>query len=158
MGDPELVLLDEPMNGLDPAEMVNLRTLLQNRREGQTLVISSHLLTEIEAVCDHIAFVEQGRTVRQDRLEDIREETTRIQYRIDGGTVPMDALRSALPEVRFAHAFDQSTITATYADNDHSAAKVNRTVLHILLEAGVDVLDIQRGTDLESAYLHARKS
>jgi len=64
LGNPELVLLDEPMNGLDPEETVRLRHLLLDCAGERTVVVSSHDLSGLERICTHVAFVEAGRVVR----------------------------------------------------------------------------------------------
>ncbi|MBR0067641.1 MAG: nicotinamide-nucleotide amidohydrolase family protein [Kiritimatiellae bacterium] len=68
LGNPELVLLDEPLNGLDPLEADRLRRFLRARAGKQTIVISSHNLHDVEQLCTHVAFVENGRVVRMDTL------------------------------------------------------------------------------------------
>jgi ABC-2 type transport system ATP-binding protein len=60
--DPELLILDEPTNGLDPAGIVEIRELLRGiAREGRTVIVSSHLLSELEAICDHLVIIRFGR-------------------------------------------------------------------------------------------------
>ena len=71
LGEPELVLLDEPMNGLDPEESVRLRNLMLARREGCTVVVSSHDLAALEKICTHITFVRDGKVVRTAALADL---------------------------------------------------------------------------------------
>ena len=72
LGDPELLLLDEPMNGLDPAGMEEFRELMAEFvAEGRTVVLSSHLLDEVEKTCDEIAIVDQGRIVAQGSLDEL---------------------------------------------------------------------------------------
>jgi ABC-2 type transport system ATP-binding protein len=66
LGDPELLVLDEPMNGLDPAGMHEMRAMIESLgAEGRTVVLSSHLLDEVERTCDAVAIVDHGRVVRQ---------------------------------------------------------------------------------------------
>jgi ABC-2 type transport system ATP-binding protein len=61
LSDPELLILDEPTNGLDPAGIVEIRGLLQRiAREGRTVVVSSHLLSELQAICDHLVIIRFG--------------------------------------------------------------------------------------------------
>ena len=66
LGDPQLLILDEPMNGLDPAGMHEMREIVRDLvGEGRTVMLSSHLLDEVERTCDQIAIVDRGRVIRQ---------------------------------------------------------------------------------------------
>ena len=66
IGDPQLLILDEPMNGLDPAGMQDMREMIVSLvAEGRTVVLSSHLLDEVERTCDAVAIVDRGKVVRQ---------------------------------------------------------------------------------------------
>jgi ABC-2 type transport system ATP-binding protein len=72
LGDPELLILDEPMNGLDPAGMRDMRDMiLALVGEGRTVVLSSHLLDEVERTCDAVAIVDQGRVIRQGPISEL---------------------------------------------------------------------------------------
>jgi ABC-2 type transport system ATP-binding protein len=73
LADPELLILDEPMNGLDPAGILEFRGFVRSFvEEGRTIVLSSHLLDEIEKTCDHVAIVDQGRVVVQGSIAELR--------------------------------------------------------------------------------------
>lgn len=64
LSDPELLILDEPTNGLDPAGIVEIRELLRDLgRSGRTVIVSSHQLAEIEAVCDHLVVIRFGKLI-----------------------------------------------------------------------------------------------
>src|SRR6202042_721112 len=66
IGDPQLLILDEPMNGLDPAGMQDMREMILSLvAEGRTVVLSSHLLDEVERTCDAVAIVDKGNVIRQ---------------------------------------------------------------------------------------------
>jgi len=66
LGDPQLLILDEPMNGLDPGGMLDMRDMLMSLvAEGRTVVLSSHLLDEVERTCDAVAIVDHGKVIRQ---------------------------------------------------------------------------------------------
>ena len=66
LGDPQLLILDEPMNGLDPAGMHEMRDMIRSLvAEGRTVVLSSHLLDEVERTCDAVAIVDRGKVIRQ---------------------------------------------------------------------------------------------
>jgi ABC-2 type transport system ATP-binding protein len=72
IGDPKLLILDEPMNGLDPAGMHEMRAMIISLvDEGRTVVLSSHLLDEVERTCDAVAIVDRGRVVRQGPIDEL---------------------------------------------------------------------------------------
>ena len=75
--DPELLILDEPTNGLDPAGIVEVRTLLQRLgSEGRTLLVSSHLLSEIEAACDRVVVIRFGKLMFAGELSELMKRAT----------------------------------------------------------------------------------
>jgi ABC-2 type transport system ATP-binding protein len=72
LGDPELLILDEPTNGLDPAGILEFRGMVRTLvEEGRTVVLSSHLLDEVEKICDTVAIVDHGRVVAQGTIDEI---------------------------------------------------------------------------------------
>ena len=72
LADPELLILDEPMNGLDPAGMHQMREMIASLAgEGRTVVLSSHLLDEVERTCDAVAIVDHGRVIRQGPIDEL---------------------------------------------------------------------------------------
>ena len=72
LGDPELLILDEPMNGLDPAGMHEMRAMITSLvGEGRTVMLSSHLLDEVERTCDAVAIVDHGRVIRQGPIDEL---------------------------------------------------------------------------------------
>jgi len=79
LGKPELILLDEPMNGLDPEETVRMRNLILDSAGKRTVVVSSHNLSGLERLCTHIAFVESGRVVRFATLEELTAGGTTLE-------------------------------------------------------------------------------
>lgn len=74
---PQLVLLDEPTNGLDPHGINHIREVIQelNRKDGVTFVISSHLLHEIEITCNRVGIIKQGKLLLQDTIQNILAKT-----------------------------------------------------------------------------------
>jgi ABC-2 type transport system ATP-binding protein len=72
LGDPQLLILDEPMNGLDPAGMAEIRDMILSLvAEGRTVVLSSHLLDEVERTCDAVAIVDRGSIIRQGPISEL---------------------------------------------------------------------------------------
>lgn len=74
--DPELLILDEPTNGLDPAGMVEMRTLIRDLGRGRrTVLLSSHLMTEVEQVCDRVGVIRRGELVAEGTVDELRART-----------------------------------------------------------------------------------
>ncbi|TWD84794.1 ABC-2 type transport system ATP-binding protein [Kribbella amoyensis] len=94
--DPELVILDEPTNGLDPAGMRDMRQLIRELgTEGRTVVLSSHLLGEVQQICDRVGIISAGRMVAEHDVDDLRNDRELvIQAR------PLDRAHSVLRGAR----------------------------------------------------------
>ena len=73
LSDPELLILDEPMNGLDPGGMLDVRRMIRElvEEEGRTVFVSSHLLDEVEKTCDVAAIIDGGRVIAQGPIEEL---------------------------------------------------------------------------------------
>ena len=149
LGDPELVLLDEPTNGLDPELVVRMRELFVGQRGRRTLVVSSHVLAELEAACDHVVFLERGRCVKQGPIAEVTGRGARVRIALEK-KVEVDL--AALPGLELRWDGDTAIISA----DGHDAASLNAAVLPLLLAAGARILEVRSGESLEAAYLTSR--
>ena len=73
VGDPEVLILDEPMVGLDPKQIIEMRDLIRNLAKEHTIILSSHILSEISAVCDHIMIISQGKLAASGSPQELQE-------------------------------------------------------------------------------------
>jgi len=82
--DPELVLLDEPTNGLDPAGVHEIRQLIQRLAAlGKTVFVSSHILYEIQQICNRVAILQKGRLLRQGNVQDLLRQGEQLIVRLN---------------------------------------------------------------------------
>ncbi len=154
IGMPEIVLLDEPLSGLDPREVAHIREFLITQRGRRTIVISSHNLYEIEVLCDHVAFIERGRTVRSGPLHELTGLRNQFQVRLSAGAEPpVTALQSALPNAAIVWSSDEHLLTIRYDGRNAAPDAVSTVVLRTLLEAGMPILALSPGERLEAVYL-----
>ncbi len=134
LADPELLILDEPMNGLDPAGILEFRKLIRALvDEGRTVMLSSHILDEVEKTCDSVAIVDRGEIVAIGPLAELQGEgQPRVLIGVDGESDALKILR-ALPGVSDVTS-DNGVIEASLTDID-VIPELNRR----LVEAGVPV-------------------
>lgn len=87
IGNPPVIILDEPTVGLDPKQIIEMRNLIRGLGKKHTVILSSHVLSEIQAVCDRIVVINHGKLVADENTTDITTNLTgakRIQLHIDG--------------------------------------------------------------------------
>ena len=73
---PEVLILDEPTTGLDPNQIVEIRDVIKNYGKNRTVLFSSHILQEVEAICDRVIIIHQGKIIADNNLRDLRQEQT----------------------------------------------------------------------------------
>jgi ABC-2 type transport system ATP-binding protein len=153
LADPELLLLDEPTNGLDPAGILEFRGMVRTLvEEGRTVVLSSHLLGEVEKICDRVAIVDHGRVVAQGAIEDI---ATVRQKRILIATTDDARAGEAVRDhssVETVAATDEGLQVKLRADIEAyaTAGEINR----LLVEAGITVYRLEPArASLEDRFL-----
>ncbi|MBQ7171288.1 MAG: ABC transporter ATP-binding protein [Clostridia bacterium] len=76
LGDPEIIILDEPTVGLDPIQIIEIRDLIKSLGKTHTVILSSHILSEVSEVCDRVIIIARGRVVASDSLDGLRERYT----------------------------------------------------------------------------------
>ena len=81
--EPELLILDEPTSGLDPAQVVGIRKFIQRLAASRTVILSTHILSEVEHLCDRVLVINQGKCAAKGSLKDIKKQAGGERYRIE---------------------------------------------------------------------------
>ncbi|WP_293296501.1 gliding motility-associated ABC transporter ATP-binding subunit GldA [Allomuricauda sp.] len=86
--DPEVLILDEPTTGLDPNQLIEIRKLIREISKEKTILLSTHIMKEVEAVCDRVIIISKGELVADKKLEELREAEEQIievefDYRVE---------------------------------------------------------------------------
>ncbi len=160
---PRVLLLDEPASGLDPRARIELKELLKRlAKDGVTVLISSHILTELGDFCDHVIVLENGRVKAADRVEKLFAAaqsslsgavSKRVVVEIVGDADKARGLVETLPSVVDVH-HDGQILSITMAAGPDSLAKMTRT----LIEGGVDVASVvPERQNLEALFLTLTK-
>jgi ABC-2 type transport system ATP-binding protein len=152
LGDPQLLILDEPMNGLDPAGMLEMREMIQSLvAEGRTVVLSSHLLDEVERTCDAVAIVDRGKVIRQGPIAELLAGSA-FQLQIDCSTP--DRAASLLAGTQWGADVDAGPDGLRVALAAGTQREVVAEVNRLLVEGGVSVYRLQEiHASLESWFL-----
>jgi ABC-2 type transport system ATP-binding protein len=152
LNDPELLVLDEPTNGLDAAGVVEFREMIRGLvdEEGRTVFLSSHLLDEVEKLCDRVAIVDHGRVITEGDLSDLLAEAGGgVEVEVDDTARAFDLL-AAFPGVQGVRPTEHGTLIASGAVTREHAIALNRA----LVEAGIGVAALGVSTvSLEERYL-----
>ena len=123
LNDPELVILDEPANGLDPQGMKEIREIIRILAgRGKTIFLSSHLLSEVERTCTHVSIVRKGRIVATGSVEEVVNAGTAALLRA-GDTDALAAALEAYPEATSVRRLDGGVVVALESDD---LASLNR--------------------------------
>lgn len=151
-GSPQLVLLDEPLAGLDPSQAYSLRDRLAELRGVQTLVISSHNLAEVERLCDHVVMVQDGRCLREGPMAQLTgaDEVSRWQLARALQPTELSTLQEALPPSATLR-MDGVVLEVRSAVQEDDAITV--AMLGALAAAGVPLTSLARGVGLERRFL-----
>jgi ABC-2 type transport system ATP-binding protein len=143
LGDPDLMFLDEPTAGLDPAGVAQVRELLVGLKgRGAAVLLNSHLLSEVERVCDRVLFMKNGRCLR---VHDVRSGGQRAEVRLANASRMAARLAERLP----AGALDGDVFRVAVSGSPAVPPLVRQ-----LVDLGAEVLEVRiGGAELEELYL-----
>ncbi|KKI91555.1 bacitracin ABC transporter ATP-binding protein [Bacillus sp. SA1-12] len=125
LGNPKLLILDEPTNGLDPSGIIEIRELIKNlpKDHGITILISSHILSEIDLMATHVGIINKGKLLFQGRMEELRE---RQKERVQLEAEPRAKVEAYLKDIGIPYTSDQRFL---YLDPAIEPAKINRELI-----------------------------
>jgi ABC-2 type transport system ATP-binding protein len=158
LGDPETLILDEPTVGLDPTQIIEIRTLISRLGAEHTVLLSSHILTEIQAVCERVIVLNRGVVVADDapeHLERAMQNKSRMSLLVEGPPEQTLRVLTAAPSVETAERMDQKEPGVwEYRVAGRGGADIRRDVFFALADARLPLLGI-RSADmtLEDVFL-----
>jgi ABC-2 type transport system ATP-binding protein len=154
LGDPDLVILDEPTNGLDPAGIQEIRSLIRDlaARQGKTVFLSSHLLSEVEQICDRVAIINRGEIIRAGPVAALLGEG---KSRLRVLAAPLEKAEGILAARWTVEREEDPALQAVWLVVD-APADEGAEVLRLLVAGGVDVHQaVRRRQTLEEYFMLA---
>ena len=157
LGSPQLIILDEPTVGLDPAQVIGIRKLIRELGKTHTVILSSHILSEVQAVCSRVLILSKGTLVAEGTPEQLSEKLSpgiRLRVTALGSSDTVLPVVEAVPGITgvqlVSEADGEVTFTAETADTTDRRAEVS----HALSEAGCTVLELTaENRSLEEVFL-----
>ena len=159
LGNPKVIILDEPTVGLDPIQIVEIRDLIRELGHSHTVIFSSHILSEVEAICDRIIMIAGGKLVAFGTPEELRRQLaggSAVHLTTNAAEVELRAMLAAVSGVESitAHVEGERTAACIHAAADTDVYQLSAAVSGALAGAGKIIyeLTVEKGS-LEDMFL-----
>lgn len=155
--DPQLLLLDEPASGLDPRARIEMMAILQElQRLGKTIIISSHILSELQTLCNRVAIIEKGQLIYSGPVQGVRDQMSSgriVWVRVTSDSARATELLKSDPNVHNVEAVDgKLKVTLINHDADHSL------VADVLVRGGAKIIELREDElGLEEVFLRVTR-
>lgn len=155
--DPQLLLLDEPASGLDPRARIEMMEILRElQRLGKTIIISSHILSELETICNRVAIIEKGRLIYAGPVQGVRDQMSQgrvVFVRVASDPAQAMELLQVSPEVAKVNALDgMLKVTLASHDTDHSL------IAALLVHGGAKLVELrEEELGLEEVFMRVTR-
>jgi len=148
--DPEVLILDEPTSGLDPNQIVEIREVIKKLGKNKTVLFSSHIMQEVEAICDRVIIISKGNIVADDKLQNLQRTSSGSQYVTVEfkNKVDIDLLKKLAGVIEVKNV--QSSVFNIQCSN---AEELKKELLKLSIEQNLDIVSLQSETkNLESVF------
>jgi ABC-2 type transport system ATP-binding protein len=150
---PEVLILDEPTIGLDPAQIIEVRNMIREIGKERTVMLSTHILSEAQQICDRVLIINKGVIIAEDTPERLQSRVTgsqRVLVRIRGDEDGLKDVIAGIPGVSMVHAGEEGGLEFETAAGEDVRPQVAR----VLIQAGYDLLEMRPiGVSLEDIFL-----
>ena len=158
VGNPKVIILDEPTSGLDPRQVVEVRNLIRTLGLDHTVILSTHILSEVQAVCDRIIIINKGKIVADEKTDEISnasEGSRRVSVKICG---PQKEVLAALKEVQGVQKAEsvgqQDLDSTTYILESEPGVDIRKPLFAAAVRGGWPIIGMESaGTSLEDIFL-----
>lgn len=158
VGDPKVLILDEPMVGLDPRQIIEMRELIKELAGEHTVILSSHILSEVSAVCDHILILSGGKLMASgspEELQQMMQGRTALTVTVIGEEEQAEAVLAQMEEIaqyRFEAGAEDGSIVICIETKDDT--DIRKALSVALAGAGMPILAMSRSErSLEDIFL-----
>jgi len=151
--NPAILILDEPTSGLDPRGMIEVRQIIKElKKQGKTIFMSSHLLSEVQEVCDKVAIIDKGKLLRYDSIKNISSEQGISKIKVECVEEPTSEQIVMVQSFDGVKQIEQNELefTISFSGNNETKAEL----LDVIKNSGIRVVSFStNSSDLESLYM-----
>ena len=158
VGNPEVLILDEPTVGLDPKQIIEIRNLIKNLGKKHTVILSSHILSEISQICEKVVILNKGKIVAIDTPENLEEKTKEqniLYVTVEDKEEKMPNLKEKIKDIeKLEMVKDNEDGTKQYKIISKSEKDVRKLLFEILPKEGITIIELKKAeTSLEDAFI-----
>ncbi|MBO5757865.1 MAG: ATP-binding cassette domain-containing protein, partial [Clostridia bacterium] len=158
IGNPKVIIFDEPTIGLDPKQIIEIRNLIRTLGKGHTVILSTHILQEVQAVCDRIVIINKGKIVADELTENISravENNHRFNVKICGPSREVLAAIKSLSGIAYAEVLAERDGEAyTYMIESEYGVDVRKKLFYTMAERGWAIIGLEAlGMSLEDIFI-----
>ncbi len=157
LGNPDLIILDEPTVGLDPVQIIEIRDLIRELGKDHTIILSSHILSEVQAVCDSIMIISNGRLVASDTPDNLTKlfaGCTSIRLEVKGSKEAVKHVLNGIDQIEYTTFADSSSGTITADIKEAEGADIRESVFMAFADAHLPILEMKTvRASLEDVFL-----
>ena len=158
VGDPKILILDEPTVGLDPKQVIEIRELIKSFRKNHTVILSSHILSEVSQICEKVIIIDKGEVVAVDTPNNLEKETTEnnvLRLTVEDENDKFETIKeyiSNIKEIKFVTKNDDKS--KEYIVETNSNEDIRKEMFSKCAELGVVILEMKKDTaSLEDAFI-----
>jgi ABC-2 type transport system ATP-binding protein len=137
--EPEVLILDEPTSGLDPNQIIEIREVIRKQGQDKTVLFSSHILQEVEAICDRVIIINKGNLVADDTLTNLRKSASGEVVSVSFRETVDRALLEKLPAVKEILKIEANNWQLATHDSD----QLRKQILALALQHNLNIVSLQ---------------
>ena len=158
VGNPKIIILDEPTVGLDPVQIIEIRNLIRRLGKGHTVILSSHLLNEVQSICDRVIIINNGKIVADERvsaLQAVMGKAVNIKIKVAGPSKEVYNLLKSIPGItRVEEIGYKEGDTYTFMVESSSGVDVRKPIFNALSKKGWPIMGLENTEgELEDVFV-----
>ena len=158
LGGPEIIILDEPTVGLDPKQIIEIRNLIRNLGQNHTVILSTHILSEVQAVCDRIIIINEGKIIADEKTENITrvvEDNRRYLAKICGPQREiLSAIKGITGIVNVDATGEREGDSYTFEIESERGVDIRKPLFYAMSERGWPIIGLEAvGMNLEEVFI-----